>query len=167
MTERLRRSAKLGESRTKDRVSPSVLQIVTKMYFREGIPLYPTDHRAVLYSNRNFLRGDLVHLPVGELAPSTEHEPVSVVTLSVTEYLEAEYLDGEKSSHVATAGTDLIDDLADVLSFGLNAIFTRNRDLAKRLVPTSVDNARPAAGSMHFRSTSIPPATFRKKSSTS
>lgn len=133
-----------------------MLQIVTKMYFREDVPLYSTLHRAVLYSNCHFLREDVIDLPVGELAPSTEHAPVSMVTLSVTEHLEAEYPDGEKSHHVATGGTDLIDDIADVLSFGLNAIFTRNRDLAKRLVPTSLDAVRPAAGSMHFRGTFDP-----------
>lgn len=133
-----------------------MLQIVTKMYFREGIPLYSTLHRAALYSNRHFPREGVVDLPVGELAPSTEHAPVSTVTLSVTEHLEAEYPDGERSHHVATGGTDLIDDLADVLSFGLNAIFTRNKDLARRLVPTSLDAARPVAGAMHFRGTFDP-----------
>src|ERR1700754_2683459 len=109
------------------------------MYFREGVPLHSTVHREVLYTSRHFLREGVVDLPVGELAPSTEHAPVSTVTLSVTEHLEAEDPDGESAMLVATAGTDLIDDLADVLSFGLNAIFTRNRDLAKRLVPTSLD----------------------------
>ena len=146
----------MAKSELKDRSEASVLQIVTKMYFREDVPLYSTVHRAVLYTNRHFLRGDVVEMPVGELAPSTEHAPVSTVALSVTEHLEAEDPDGEPAIQVATGGTDLIDDIADVLSFGLNAIFTRNGDLAKRLVPTALDNARPAAGSMHFRSTFDP-----------
>lgn len=95
---------------------PIVLQIVTKMYFRKGVPLYSTVHRAVLYTNRSFLRDGVVDLPIGELAPSTGHSPVSTVTLSATEHLEAEYPDGERSTHITTGGTDLIDDLADVRS---------------------------------------------------
>ena len=88
----------------------------------------------MLWTNRNFLRGDLVDLPVGELAPSSNIRPVSSVTATVTEHLEAEHPDGEKSMHVATGGTELIDDLADVLSFGLNAVFSRDRDLVVKFV---------------------------------
>jgi hypothetical protein len=86
-----------------------VLQIVTKMYFREGVPLYSTVHREVLYTNRSCLRTDIVELPIGELAPSTGVRPVSAMTLSVTEHLEAEHIDGQPSVLVGTAGTDLVD----------------------------------------------------------
>jgi hypothetical protein len=133
-----------------------MLQIVTKMYFRDGVPLYSTDHREVLWTNRNFLRGDLVDLPVGELAPSSNIRPVSSVTVTVTEHLEAEHPDGEKSMHVATGGVELIDDLADVLSFGLNAVFNRDRDLVMRLVPSSPDEPRRASASQLFRNTFEP-----------
>jgi hypothetical protein len=51
-----------------------VLQIVTKTYFPEGVPLRSTVHREVLYTNRSFLRRDPVELPVGELGPSTNWE---------------------------------------------------------------------------------------------
>jgi hypothetical protein len=56
----------------------------------------------------------MVGLPVGELAPSTPTRPVSTVTVSVTEHIEAEYPDGRPSVLVATGGTELIDALADV-----------------------------------------------------
>ena len=122
-----------------------VLQIVTKLYFREGVPLHSTVHREVLYTNCGFLRSGVVDLPVGKLAPSTGMMPVSPVTLSVTEPLEAEDPDGARSMLVATSGTALVDALADVLSFGINAVFSRDRDLVKRLVPDSLDGSRQSA----------------------
>lgn len=133
-----------------------MLQIVTKMYFRKGVPLHSTVHREVLYTNRGFLRAGLVDLPVGELAPSTRIEPVSTVTLSVTEHLEAEDLDGERSVLVATGGTELVDELADVLSFGLNAVFSRDGDLVRRLVPGSLDAPSRSSASKLFRRTFDP-----------
>ena len=68
-----------------------MLQIVTKMYFRDGALLNSTVHRDVLFTNRAFMRSDMVGMPVGELGPSTPIRPVSTVTVSVTEHLEAEY----------------------------------------------------------------------------
>jgi len=132
---------------------PGVLQIVTKMYFRTGVPLHSTVHRQVLYTNCDFLRSGVMELPVGELAPSTRIQPVSSVTLSVTEHLEAEYPDGRRSGHVATEGTGLVDDLADVLSFALNAVFSRDGDLVKRLVPYSLNESSRSSASKLFRRT--------------
>lgn len=133
-----------------------MLQIVTKMYFRKGVPLHSTVHREVLYTNRGFLRAGLVDLPVGELAPSTSIGLVSTVTLSVTEHLEAEDPDGEPSVRVATSGTGLVDALADVLSFGLNAVFSRDGDLVRRLVPDSLDGSSRSSASKLFRGTFDP-----------
>jgi hypothetical protein len=133
-----------------------VLQIVTKRYFRDGVPLHSTVHREVLYTNCGSLRGDIVELPVGELAPSTTMQPVSSVTLSVTEHLEAQELDGEPSMLVATGGTELVDALADVLSFGLNAVFSRDKDLVKGLVPNSLDGSSRSLASKLFRRTFEP-----------
>lgn len=133
-----------------------MLQIVTKMYFREGVSLHSTVQRDVLYSSRNFLRGDLIHLPVGELAPSTSVGPVATVTVSVTEHLEAEDPDGQRSVLVATSGAELIDALADVLSFGLNAVFSRDRELVRRLVPNSLDGSGGTSASKMFRRTFDP-----------
>jgi hypothetical protein len=119
-----------------------MLQIVTGMYFRPGVRLNSTVHRAVLYTNRGFLRGDEIELPVGKLLPSTGFPRVSTVTVSVTEHLEAELPDGRDDILIATSGTELIDDLADVLSFALNAVFSRDHDLVHRLVPASPADRR-------------------------
>jgi hypothetical protein len=134
-----------------------VLQIVTKMYFREGVSLHSTVHRETLYTNRFFLPlGVVVQLPVGELAPSTGMMPVSTVTVSVTEHLEAEHPDGRSSAIIATGGTELVDALADVLSFGLNAVFSRDHDLARSLVPTSLEGSSRSSASKLFRHTFDP-----------
>ncbi len=139
------------------RGEPDVLQIVTKMYFREGASLHSTVHRETLYTNRFFLPlGVVVQLPVGELAPSTGMMPVSTVTVSVTEHLEAEHPDGRSSAIIATGGTELVDALADVLSFGLNAVFSRDHDLARSLVPNSLEGSSRSSASKLFRHTFDP-----------
>lgn len=128
-----------------------MLQIVTQMYFRPGARLHSHVHRGVLYTNRSFIRTDSIVLPVGELAPSlADGGPLSTVAVSVREYLEAEYPDGTEAGLVATSGTQLIDDLADVLSFALNATFSRDHDLVRRLV--AVQARRSGAASL-FRGT--------------
>jgi hypothetical protein len=132
-----------------------MLQIVTKMYFRQGVPLNSTVHRDVLYTNRIFLGHDRVDLPVGELAPSSGWNPVTSVTVSVTEHLEAERSDGQREILISTGGTELIDDLADVLSFGLNSTFSRDHDLVHRLVPVSPGQRGMSASSL-FRGTFDP-----------
>jgi hypothetical protein len=119
-----------------------MLQIVTGMYFRPGVRLNSTVHRAVLYTNRGFLHSDEIKLPVGKLLPSTGFPRVSTVTISVTEHLEAVLPDGRDDILIATSGTELIDDLTDVLSFALNAVFSRDHDLVHRLVPASPADRR-------------------------
>jgi hypothetical protein len=119
-----------------------MLQIVTGMYFRSGARLNSRVHRAVLYTNRGILRSDEIELPVGKLLPSTGFPRVSTVTVSVTEQLEAELPDGRDEILIATSGTELIDDLGDVLSFALNAVFSRDHDLVHRLVPASPADRR-------------------------
>jgi hypothetical protein len=133
-----------------------VLQIVTKMYFRPGVPLASTVHRDVLYTNRSYLTGETIELPVGELAPSTGAGPVSSVTVSMTEHLEAEQPDGEPDILIATAGNELIDDLADLLSFGLNSTFSREHDLVRRLVPASLEQRGRTSAAGLFRHTFDP-----------
>ena len=141
---------------------PDLLQIVTKRYFRDGVPLNSTVHRRVIYTNRTFLRSNPIVLPVGELAPSTDHHLVSSVTASVTEHLEAEYPDGETFGLIATSGDELLDQLADVLSFGLNAIFSSDGDLVRRLVPTST-GGRAERSASKPAGVATPPATRQRK----
>jgi hypothetical protein len=130
-----------------------MLQIVTGMYFRPGVSLNSTVHRAVLYTNRGFLRGDEVELPVGRFLPSTGFSLVSTVTLSVSERLEAVLPDGSNATLIATSGTELIDDLADVLSFALNAVFSRDHDLVHRLVGDQTAQRRRLSAPNQLRGT--------------
>ncbi|GGJ90101.1 hypothetical protein GCM10010123_19930 [Pilimelia anulata] len=137
-----------------------MLQIANKVYFRHGVPLNSTVHRTVLYTNRSFLRDypdyGPISLPVGELAPSTGTAPISTVTVSITDHMEAVRPDGQQEILIATDGQDLVDDLAFVLSFALNATFSRDHDLVHRLVPDQLDNRRRSAPSNLFRGTFDP-----------
>lgn len=130
------------------------------MYFREGVPLYSTVQRDVLYTNRHFLQRDPVELPVGELAPSTMSRPVSSITVSVMEHLEAKELDGSDAMLIATSGDELIDQLADVLSFGLNSIFSRDGELVRRLVPDSLEDSSRRRGAARLFQDTFDPHRF-------
>jgi len=133
-----------------------MLQIVTGMYFRTGVRVNSTVHRAVLYTNRGFLGTDEIELPVGKLLPSTGFQPVPTVTVSVTEHLEAVLPDGTNDIRIASGGTELIEDLADVLSFALNAVFSRHHDLVHRLVPDSLAHRGRSSASSQLRGTFDP-----------
>jgi hypothetical protein len=54
---------------------------------------------------------------------------------------------------VATGGTELINDLADALSFALNAVFSRDHDLVRRLVPASPSDPPRGSAASLFRDT--------------
>jgi hypothetical protein len=133
-----------------------MLQIVTGMYFRTGVRLNCTVHRGVLYTNRGFLRREEIELPVGKLLPSSGFRTVSTVTVSVTEQLEAVLPDGTDDFRIASGGTELIDDLADVLSFALNAVFSCDHDLVHRLVPDSLARRGRSSTASQLRSTFDP-----------
>ena len=133
-----------------------MLQIVTKKYFRVGVPLHSTVHRQVLYTNRSFLTPEPIQLPVGRLLPTAGTEPLSTVTVEVTEYLEAEDEHGTSAVLEATSGHALVDDLADVLSFACNSTFSRDVDLVRRLVPTSLDQTPRGTAASLFRHTFDP-----------
>jgi len=121
-----------------------VLQIVTGMYFRD-VELNETTHRAVLHTNVHVLSRNVVDLPVGQLHPSTDWDPMTTMTVSVTERLEAVRRDGEPELVIATGGKELVRDLAAVLSFALNATFDTDGDVVRRLVGGGDDDrgARP------------------------
>lgn len=131
----------------------SVLQVVTKKYFREGVPLHTTEHRQVLYTNRSVVTSEVIELPIGSLQASASFSASPFVfTMTVVEHLEAEDPDGTRSTLVATSGDALIDDLAAVLSFWTNSIFTRDIDVARRLVGSANERKRGSAGAL-FRET--------------
>lgn len=126
-----------------------MLQIVTKKYFREGVRLHTTEHRRVLYSNRHVMGRDPVDLPVGSLlASASPSVSPFAFTVTVTEHLEAEELDGSDSVLVASSGNELIDDLATVLSFATNSLFSRDVDLVRRLVNRTNGQERRGPGAL-------------------
>lgn len=105
------------------------------MYFRPEVDVYESTHREVYYSNA-LLPGSELALPIGQLLPSSSLRFwFNAITVEAREFLEAVLDDGSPSIHHATGGLELIDDLADVLSFGLNVTFSRSIDLVRQLVP--------------------------------
>lgn len=132
-----------------------MLQIVTGMYFRD-VELNETTHRAVLYTNAQFLNRQAVTLPVAELHPSTSWTPVGSVTVSAFERLEAVRPDGERDFLIATGGAEIIADLAAVLSFATNATFHTDHDLVHRLVPAQPDERSRRSPSSILRRTFDP-----------
>lgn len=111
------------------------------MYFRD-VRLNETEHRRTLYTNATFPRHDRVDLPIGHLTPATEWATVNTVLATFTERLEAVLSDGSEDFMLSTGADAIVDDLAVVLSFALNATFTPVRATADRLI-------RPPSGLHH------------------
>lgn len=126
-----------------------MLQVVTKKYFREGVPLHTTEHRRVLYTNRRVVTGEAVNLPAGSLqaSASLSASPFAF-TATVVEHLEAKEPDGSDAVLVATSGDAIIDDLAAVLSFRTNSLFSRDVDLVRRLLSPPNARERGSAGAL-------------------
>jgi hypothetical protein len=126
-----------------------VLQVVTKKYFREGVPLHTTEHRRVLYTNRHVVTGEAVDLPVGSLQASASlYASPFAFTATVVEHLEAKEPDGSDAVLIATSGDELIDDLAAVVSFRTNSLFSRDVDLVRRLISAPTARERGSAGAV-------------------
>ena len=133
-----------------------MLQIASKMYFRPGVKLYETTHRDVYYTNALLPTRELA-LPAGRLLPSsTLYFWMNSMTVEASEALEAVLEDGSDSGHIATGGSELIDDLADVLSFGFNLTFTRSVDLARQLIARPEQRRRGDSAAGLFRQTFDP-----------
>lgn len=128
-----------------------MLQIVTGMYFRD-VELHETTHRAVLYTNASAMSRDAIELPIGRLLFATSLSPVTALTIEAIERLEAVRPDGSRDFLIATGGTELIDDVADVFAFALNVSCSRNAALMERLVPRELDG----------RPTPMPWSTLRR-----
>jgi hypothetical protein len=117
-----------------------MLQIITGMYFKTA-PCYETRHRRVLYTNAKFTDAELVDLPIGSLASSTKEATINAVTVQFTERLEVADEDGKDLFLISTGGDEIVEDIATVLSFAFDAVFTPIREKADRLI-------RPASGRM-------------------
>lgn len=110
-----------------------MLQIASGKYFRPGIDLHKTPQRQVLYSNLAFAAYGPFDFTLGRLSGSTVNRDVPWLMLEVVDRLEAQDWDGSDSGIVATGGSDLLDDVAYVMTFVLNRTFFHDHDVVRRL----------------------------------
>jgi hypothetical protein len=75
---------------------------------------------------------------MARLRPSTAIVPVTTMAVDLIERLEAVMPDGRDEFLISTGGEELLNDLASVLSFASNAIFSADVDLVRRLVTGSI-----------------------------
>lgn len=123
-----------------------MLQIASGRFFRPGVPLNERIHRRIVYSNAWFLDQDPIALPVGTIIGSDDIGEVTSATLEVVDRLETTRPDGTDELLIATSGEELINDLADVMTFALNRTVSTDHDLVHRLVPHVGDTRRRRRG---------------------
>lgn len=111
-----------------------MLQVAAGRFFRPSVPLHETEHRYTVYSNAWFLGDPPIELPVGNVTGSSEMGSISSAMLAVVDRLEQQRADGTDDFLVATGGTDLVDDLAYVMTFVLNRTVSRDHDQTRRLI---------------------------------
>ncbi|GAA3826692.1 hypothetical protein GCM10022380_51710 [Amycolatopsis tucumanensis] len=111
-----------------------MLQIAAGRFFRPDVPLNETEHRYTVYSNACFVGEPPIALPVGEVIASTEMGLTSSAMIAVVDRLERQRPDGTDDFMISTGGTDLVDDLAYLMTFVLNRTVSRNHDQTRRLV---------------------------------
>lgn len=111
-----------------------MLQIAAGRFFRPHVPLNETEHRYTVYSNAWFIGDPPIALPVGEVIASTEMGHISSAMIAVVDRLEQQRPDGTDDFMIATSGTDLVDDLAYLMTFALNRTVSRSYDQTRRLV---------------------------------
>ncbi|RBY95492.1 hypothetical protein DQ237_13200 [Blastococcus sp. TF02-8] len=111
-----------------------MLQIAAGRFFRPDVPLNETEHRYTVYSNAWFVGDPPIALPVGQVIASTELGLTSSAMIAVVDRLEQQRPDGTDDFMIATGGTDLVDDLAYLMTFVLNRTVSRDHDETRRLV---------------------------------
>ncbi|SMF18462.1 hypothetical protein L603_000900000030 [Cellulosimicrobium cellulans J34] len=127
-----------------------MLQIAAGRYFRPGVALNEHLHRRTLHSNAWFADEGPFELPVGKLTGGTERDEVSTAFVEAVDKLEAVRPDGSNDFMIATGGNELIDDIAYVLTFALNATFSRDGDAVRRLVPHEGTTGQRRSGAALF-----------------
>jgi hypothetical protein len=132
-----------------------MLQIATGMYFG-GRPMYETTHRGVYHSNATALRSESVELPFGRLLFSSGLAPISALTIEVVDRLPEIEEDGSGSWLIATGGTELLNDAADVFSFWANVTCSRHLSVVERLVPRTTERSPSQGPSTVLRRTFDP-----------
>lgn len=91
----------------------------------------------------------------GRLLPSTAFKGPRTVTIEAREQLEAVNWRGDREVLAATSGDQLIDEIAAVVSFALNATCVRDGDMARRLIAVRED-----AGASRIGAASLLRRTF-------
>jgi hypothetical protein len=129
-----------------------MLQVAAGRFFRAGVPINEHAHRRTVYSNAWFLSQAPVDLPVGRIFGSTEIDDVSTAMIEAVDRLEAQRWDGSDEFMVGTGGDDLIDDIAYVMTIGLNKTFSRNHDHVHRLVAAAGAKGRSRGAASLFPS---------------
>ncbi|CAL4860328.1 hypothetical protein [Microbacterium sp. MM2322] len=110
-----------------------MLQIASGIYFKTE-DLYETVHRRVYYTNGLRGRAEDIDLPIGTLRFTSGHGEVQPVVVEAIDRLEKTDPDGSPSPHIATGGDELVDDVVDVVAFGLDVVALSDPDLARRVV---------------------------------
>lgn len=119
-----------------------MLQIASGMYFLTN-DLHETLHRRAFYSNGIRISADDIELPVGTLRFTNGRGDVRPLTIEAVDRLPKVNPDGSDSFHIATGGTELIDDVAHVVAFGLDVVMLSDPTLAERVVEgTSIGGGR-------------------------
>ncbi|WP_313536140.1 hypothetical protein [Arsenicicoccus bolidensis] len=126
--------AKKKASTARDLRGQLMLQIAAGRFFAPGVELNEWECSFTVYSNASFVTVTRVPLPVGTVIPSTEMGSVCSAMITVVDRLETYRPDGAKDFLISTGGTDLVDDIAYVLTFVLNCTVSRNYDQTRRLV---------------------------------
>ncbi len=139
-----------------------MLQIASGMYFRD-VPLHETTHRAMLYTNAWSVSPDPFDLPIGRFLFATATATITPVTIEVIDRLETIAPDGSKELMIATGGTELIDDAADVFSFSLNISCSRNDAVMERFVPQQLGGRPTRMPSSILRRTFDPGIVLREE----
>lgn len=129
-----------------------MLQIATGMYFA-GAECWETRQRAVFYTNAQRARADDLDVVIGTLEFESGFSEVQAVAVSAVDRLPKKNPDGSDSIQVATSGDELLDDVADVAAFVWNVIVTRDVDVARRVIGTTLPGSR---RSSRLRSTFTP-----------
>lgn len=118
-----------------------MLQISSGMYF-DSAELYETVHSRVVHSNGVRGRTEAVELPIGTLRFTSGYGEVQPLIIEAVDRLEKVNSDGSPSMHIATGGSELIDDVADVVAFGLDIVMLADSDLAQRMVSAEARGGR-------------------------
>lgn len=131
-----------------------MLQIVQGNYFRD-VPLTDVLQRAVCYTNLRAFREQDLTFVFGRLLPSTAFRGPRTITIEAREQLEAVNWMGGLELLAATSGDQLIDEIAAVVSFAVNATCVRDGDMARRLIAVRED-----AGASRMGAASLLRRTF-------